>query len=92
MNCCSNDEMMTDTLASMFQSGLKIFYGGIIGILTLGHVGTSGDKEDTSTTISKNTGSLFDTDTIVSILFVVHVAAVVAFIISHCRVVKKKSQ
>ena len=82
--------MVADTLASMFSSGLKTFYGGFIWVLTLGQ-GAKCDNEGTST-ISKNTGGLFDTDTIVSILFVFHVAAVVAFIISHCRVVKKKSQ
>ena len=83
---------MSDTFASMFRSGLKTFYEGFVLVLTLGKVATSSDNQDTSTTISKNTSSLFDTDTIVSILFVFHVAAVVAFIFSHCRVVKKKSQ
>ena len=92
MNCCSNEDMTGETLTSMFLVGFKVIYGGFFWLMTLGTVSTNDDNIDTSTTIKKNNDGLISTDTIVSVLFLIHVAAVVAFIGSHCRVVKKKSQ
>ena len=92
MNCCSNEEMTGETLSSMFLGGFKAIYGGFVWLMTLGKVATVGDHIDTSTTIPKRNDALISTDAIVSVLFLIHVAAVVAFIVSHCRVAKKKSQ
>ena len=88
--------MTNDTFALMFERGMKIIAEGFVSLLTLAQVATSSNNEGpinkAKLTTPNNTDSIFSTDTIVSILFVFHLAAVIAFIISHCRVVKQKSQ
>ena len=76
--------MTGETLSSMFLGGFKAIYGGFVWLMTLGKVATVGDHIDTSTTIPKRNDALISTDAIVSVLFLIHVAAVVAFIVSHC--------
>lgn len=92
MDCCSNNVMAGEALSSMLQGGCRTLYGGIVWLLSIGNVSTREDISSTSSTIPNDTESFINTNTVVSILFIVHVAAVVAFIISHCKVVKKKSQ
>ena len=89
MNCCSNDEMAGETLTSMFGAGFNLLHSAIIWLVTFGQVSSSVNTQDTS--VWKTFGFL-SSDTIVSLLFIVHVVVVVAFIISHCTVKKKKSQ
>jgi hypothetical protein len=84
--------MAGETFTSMFVVGFKVVYGGLVWLMTLGKVSTTGDNIDTSTTIPKNNDGFISTDTIVSLLFIIHIAAVVAFIVSHCKKTKQKSQ
>ena len=90
MNCCSNNDMTAETLTSMFQGGCTTVYAGITWLLSLGKVFTQSVSDKSVPTNESDVGFL-NTDSVVSILFIVHVAAVVAFIVSHCRVTKKKS-
>ena len=82
--------MTAETLTSMVQGGCTTVYAGITWLLSLGKVFTQ-SVSDKSVPTNENDVFL-NTDTVVSILFIVHVAAVVAFIVSHCRVTKKKSE
>ena len=78
-------------MSAMFLAGLKGICGGFVWLLTLGQVSTREDSANSSPT-KNNNGDFISTDAIVSVLFIIHVAAVVAFIFSHCRVAKQKSQ
>ena len=82
--------MTAETLTSMFQGGCKTIYAGITWLLSLGKVFAQSVPDKSVPTTESDVGFL-NTDTVVSILFIVHVAAVVGFIVSHCRGTKKKS-
>ena len=90
MNCCSNEEILSDTITTMLRNGFNTLLKGVAWLLSYCQLG-SGDVQDSSKT-STSSESLFQTDTVVSVLFVIHVAVVIAFILSHCNVVKQKSQ
>ena len=90
MNCCSNEEILSDTITTMLRNGFNTLLKGVAWLLSYCQLG-SGDVQDSSKT-STSSESLFETDTVVSVLFVIHVAVVIAFILSHCNVVKQKSQ
>ena len=90
MNCCSNEEILSDTITTMLRNGFNTLLKGVAWLLSYCQLG-SGDVQDSSKTTT-STESLFETDMVVYILFVIHVAVVIAFILSHCNVVKQKSQ
>ena len=90
MNCCSNEEITSKAVATMLQNGLNNMFKGVAWILSYCQLASSEEQE--SSKMSTVTESLFNTDTVVYVLFVVHVAVVIAFIISHCNVVKQKDQ
>ena len=81
--------MAGETITSMFGAGYNFLHRAIIWLVTFGQVSSSVNTKDTS---AWKTFGLMSSDAIVSLLFIVHVVVVVAFIISHCTVKKKKSQ
>ena len=89
MNCCSNEEMASEAMTSIFRNGLYTYYRAFIWLLSLGQVSSSTNSEESSVLKSN---ALISSDTVVSLLFIIHVVVVVAFIVSHCTVKKKKSQ
>ena len=89
MNCCSNDEMAGESIASVFRAGVNTLHGTILWLFTLSPVLTVSSEDPTSVW---GTSLSLSSDAIVSLLFVIHVVVVVAFIISHCTVKKKKSE
>ena len=88
MNCCSNEEMASEAMTSIFRTGLNTCYRTFIWLLSLGQVSSTNSEE--SSVLKSN--ALISSDTVVSLLFIVHVVVVVAFVVSHCTVKKKKSQ
>ena len=89
MNCCSNDEMAGESITSVFRAGLNTLHGTILWLFTLTPVLSVSSEDSTSVW---GTSLPLSSDAIVSLLFVIHVVVVVAFIISHCTVKKKKSE
>ena len=88
--------MTAKTITLMLQNGFSNVQQGFLLLMSfLGVTTISGESElEESSSSAKTTTfgwGLLNTDIVVSMLFVVHVVVVIAFIVSHCNI-KKKTQ